>query len=112
MTAESFVDDLISLGVPAARVIKPHEVPELAMNRARRFYDTIDHPSVGRYRLAGIPILFEHGPERTVRRPTAAFGADTADVLREVLALDDAEIELLLSDGIAGGLPITPKGFG
>lgn len=52
--------------------------------------------------VAGYPVKMSATPA-TTRRAPPALGADTDEVLREELGLDDAEIEALREEGAIGG---------
>ena len=59
----------------------------------------LEHPKLGTLRELGCPIDLP-GSESMPRRPAPALGADTEDVLSELLDLSAAEIEKLRADGV------------
>lgn len=65
---------------------------------ANDMVSTVDHPTVGRLRVAGRYIAF--GETEAIKvRPTPLLGEHSAEVLREV-GLDDASIDGLLASGV------------
>ena len=59
----------------------------------------LEHPKLGSLREVGCPIDLP-GSEAMPRRPAPALGADTEDLLSELLGLSSAEIEKLRTDGV------------
>jgi 2-methylfumaryl-CoA isomerase len=64
-------------------------------------WDDVEHPGVGRYRMPGTPLEFSEVPREPVRR-APLLGEHTAEVLADLLSLDDAELGRLSADGVIG----------
>jgi CoA:oxalate CoA-transferase len=86
-------------GVPSSAI---HSVPELLYNpqvAAREMIVEMDHPTAGRYRMAGEPIKLSRTPGG-VRSAAPLLGADTEEVLREVFGYSPQAIANLKAKGI------------
>jgi crotonobetainyl-CoA:carnitine CoA-transferase CaiB-like acyl-CoA transferase len=89
---------LQAAGVAAIPVMSSKDLaadPHLA---ARRFFPELIHPEVGHRLHTGIPWTMSATPCR-VRRPAPLFGADTEEILGEVLGLSSAQIQRLRESG-------------
>ncbi|MXY79212.1 MAG: CoA transferase [Chloroflexi bacterium] len=98
-TPEAVMTTLQGAGVAAGVVQRGEDLlehdPQL---RHRGFWQPLDHPTIGRY----------HAPRHAFRLPDAPcalrrsrmIGEDTAEVLRDVLGLSEAEIADLAADGL------------
>ncbi len=73
-----------------------------ACSLANPLFGEIDQPGVGRVIAPGLPLDFSAVPRRPVR-PAPRLGADTEEVLSEVLGLDAAAYGRLHDRGVAGG---------
>lgn len=89
---------LQAAGVSAMHVMGPvdHHADEHLAERG--FIVTLEHPEVGRERHVGNPVRLSRLPQR-IAASAPCLGAHTADVLREVLGKDDAEITRLDAAG-------------
>jgi crotonobetainyl-CoA:carnitine CoA-transferase CaiB-like acyl-CoA transferase len=108
--AERDADEIVQLlchaGVPAARVLQPHQQPELAQLAFRGFFEEVEHPLTGRSRCATLPMRFSSGPERHVVRHAPLLGEHTMELLAE-LGLSAADVESLAAAGIVGDTLVT-----
>ncbi|MGP1396270.1 MAG: CaiB/BaiF CoA transferase family protein [Inquilinaceae bacterium] len=99
--ASTWIAALEAEGVPCGPVNRLDQVfadPQ-AVHRGMRI--AMPHPVSGSVDLIGNPIGLSDSPV-AYRRPPPCLGADTNDVLREVLGLDDAALETLTSTGAVG----------
>jgi crotonobetainyl-CoA:carnitine CoA-transferase CaiB-like acyl-CoA transferase len=101
---DALVERLLAAGIPAAPVVHPSELARNPQLRARGFFETVVHPVTGTHELPGLPMRFS-ALSRWYRRPAPTLGEHTADVLRELLGLDDVAIDTLRADGIIGDRP-------
>ncbi len=106
--SDDIVDTLWPAGVPVAKVMQPHEQPELAQLEARGFFETVDTPVSGTARHAGLPMQFSRGPQRCHRAPAPLLGEHTEEVLRD-LGLSDEDLAQLADDGVTGRVPDMAK---
>jgi crotonobetainyl-CoA:carnitine CoA-transferase CaiB-like acyl-CoA transferase len=103
-TADEIVDLLWDAGVPVAKVMQPHDQPELPQLVARGFFEDVDHPVTGTARHSTLPVRLSRGPARLHRRHAPLLGEHTADALRAV-GLSDADLARLEADGVIGRTP-------
>jgi crotonobetainyl-CoA:carnitine CoA-transferase CaiB-like acyl-CoA transferase len=101
---DALVERLLAADVPAAAAVHPSELAANPQIRARGFLEAIAHPVTGVHELPGLPMRFS-GLDRWYRTPAPTLGEHTADVLRELLGIEPAELERLRTDGIVGDRP-------
>jgi crotonobetainyl-CoA:carnitine CoA-transferase CaiB-like acyl-CoA transferase len=95
---------LVERGVPAAdladaRVGSMH--PQLA---ARGFFESLDHPVVGRHHVPAIPFRYR-SVETWYRSAAPTLGQHNASILGDLLGLDAASIAALTEKGVIGTRP-------
>jgi crotonobetainyl-CoA:carnitine CoA-transferase CaiB-like acyl-CoA transferase len=103
-SADDIVERLWAAGVPVAKVMQPHRQSELPQLRARRFFESVDHPVNGAVRHSTLPIRFSAGPQQLHLRHAPMLGEHNADLLGE-LGLTVAEIAALEADAVIGRAP-------
>src|SRR5581483_7342207 len=103
-SGDEIVDCLWPAGVPVAKVMQPHEQPELAQLQFRRFFEDVDHPVTGPARHSTLPMRFSGGPDRFHGRHSPLLGEHNDEILRE-LGLSDDEITALEARGVIGRAP-------
>jgi crotonobetainyl-CoA:carnitine CoA-transferase CaiB-like acyl-CoA transferase len=87
--------------VPAAPVQNVAQMMACPHIAARRMVLTMEHPVAGTVQLMGNPIKLSAVPEPEVR-PSPAVGEHSADILREVLGYDAAQIAALRRAEVIG----------
>ena len=97
--ADEVVEVLWSAGVPVARVMQPHQQPELPPLQARGFFEQMEHPVMGPARYSTLPFRVDGLPDRLHRRTAPLLGEHTAELLRE-LGVDDEGLATLEADGV------------
>ena len=91
-------DLLVEAGVPCSRVNDYAEVFNNPQAATRDLVEEIEHPKLGRQRLARNPVLFDHdGP--TITRPAPVLGQHSQTLLAEY-GYGAAEIEALITAGV------------
>ena len=80
--------------VPAAPIYNFDQVYEDPQVRHRQMVRTVPHPLSGTMQVVGNPLNFSETPLEYHRAPPL-LGQHTAEILRDVLGLDDARIEQL-----------------
>ena len=88
------------LHIPCGPVLSMRELAADQALRATEILVEVDHPERGRYLTVGIPVKLSDSPAEITRSPL--LGEHNADILRNVLHLDDAAIEQALESGALG----------
>ena len=100
-TRDEWVAILSDAGIPVAPVNTLDEAVRDPQVRARRMIVDVPHPEGGSYEATGNPFkLSAAGEERYTAPPT--LGQHTAEILRDILAYDDARIARLYAAGAVG----------
>jgi len=97
-------EQLVALGVPAARVVDQRFVHEHLQIAARGYFEDVDHPVHG---LIPIPVLpFRYGRvSRWSHQAPPTVGQHNDEVLEKELGLSRAYVEQLADDGLIGCRP-------
>jgi crotonobetainyl-CoA:carnitine CoA-transferase CaiB-like acyl-CoA transferase len=99
------VAELRDLGIPASEVADPCRLlesnPQL---RARRFFETPEHPVVGAVPLPSLPFRYA-SIDRWLRTPAPTIGQHNEPVLCGVLGLAPDELRDLEAEGVIGTRP-------
>ena len=85
---------LQSAGIAAFPTFTCRDIVEDPHLNQRGYIERLTHPEVGARAHTGIPWRLARRPNG-VRRPAPCLGADTDELLREVLGCDEAEIAAL-----------------
>ena len=85
------------LNVPCGPVLSMKELAEEPSLRETGTVVEVDHPTRGKYLTVGNPIKLSDSTTTVTRSPL--LGEHTDEVLREVLGLADAQIELVRNEG-------------
>ena len=86
-------------GLPHSLIYTPKDIAADAHYAARGAIATLEHPIIGSIKLPAIQPHFSSGPPPEMR-PAPALGADTSDVLAELLGMPATAIAALRSNGI------------
>jgi formyl-CoA transferase len=97
-TRQEATDALVAHDVPAGLVQTAAEVAADPQVAAREMLVEFEYPGAGRQRVAGNPIKLGADLGQPVRRPPL-LGEHTEPVLRELLSLDDSELQALRDEG-------------
>jgi succinate--hydroxymethylglutarate CoA-transferase len=98
-SAEEWMAQFVSLGIPCSMVNTVQEALESEQAKATGMVAEIDHPTAGLIRMLGIPYQFSDTKEAIQSAPPV-LGADTDDVLKRQIGLNEDEITALRSDGV------------
>ena len=88
-------------GIPVGAINNLAQVVDHPQVKSRGSIVEIEHPRAGKLRVVGVPVRLSATPG-AIRSPSPALGEHTHEVLRELLALDAAEIEALRAAGALG----------
>ena len=94
-----WVELLSSMGIPVGPV---QNIAEVAMDpqvNGRGMFVDVDHPALGSVKFAGNPMKLSRTPVVDAVSPPD-LGEHSADVLKQVLGMTDADVDSLVSDGI------------
>jgi CoA-transferase family III len=103
--AESAAAELRAQGIPAAAMVSGYLTLDDPQMRARRFFEAIDHPHVGRQEYPTWPLRMSAGPEHYWTGPAPTLGQHTDEVLREELGISAGELDLLREQHVIGTEP-------
>ncbi len=91
--------ELQAIGIAAFPTFTTQDVVEDSHFNARAFIERLPHPEVGRRAHTGIPWRMNVRPNG-VKKTAPAIGADTDDVLVDILGREPAEVEALRQKGV------------
>ena len=103
--AADVVERLISSGVPAAELEMSRGGDRNPQVKARGFYEPVEHPLAGTHRFPAMPVRFGRQPNRWFARPAPTLGEHNAEVLGDLLGVDDEELARLEAAQIIGTRP-------
>ena len=98
--AAEVVNILEANGLPHSLIFTPADIVADAHYAARGAIATLEHPVIGTLKLPAIQPHFSSGPPPEMT-PAPALGADTEEVLSELLRMSPADIATLRRKGIS-----------
>ena len=103
MTKKKFeaMQILNPLNVPCGPILSMKELAEEPFLRKTGTIVEVDHPERGKYLSVGMPVKLSDSPAEVTRSPL--LGEHTQEILEDVLAYDEAEIEAIRASGAVGG---------
>jgi crotonobetainyl-CoA:carnitine CoA-transferase CaiB-like acyl-CoA transferase len=101
---EAAVETLIAQGVPAAGVRDGRLGSRHPQHAARGFYETADHAAVGVQPVPTVPFRFA-SQKSWLHCSAPTVGQHNREILRDVVGLADAEINVLEAEGVIGTHP-------
>jgi crotonobetainyl-CoA:carnitine CoA-transferase CaiB-like acyl-CoA transferase len=87
-------------GVPAGAVLDTLELYNDKTFEQRNIMQTIQHPTVGAFKMVGWPVRFSGNPPPV--KPSPLLGANNEDVLTHWLGLDKDAVGALKTSGVIG----------
>lgn len=108
---DELVDLLAAAGVPAARMQLGGRTSEHPQHIARKFFEDIDHPVVGKHPHVSVPFRFsslEDLGQPWLHTPAPSMGQHNYQVLSGLLGLSDKDIAELETEHVIG---TKPKGY-
>lgn len=97
-TKEEAMELLGSAGVPAGAVYDTMELHSDESMTERGIFQTIDHPTRGKFKMPGWPVKSSNG--NIAVEPSPLLGEHTEPVLKDWLELSDVEVAALKEEGI------------
>ncbi len=105
LSAADIVERLIAFGVPAAEVEMSRGGDRNPQVNARGFYEAVEHRLAGTHRFPAMPVRFGRQPDLWFTRPAPTLGEHNAEVLGDLLGVDDEELARLEAAQIIGTRP-------
>jgi CoA:oxalate CoA-transferase len=100
---EEWEQILLGAGIPVGAVNNLEEMLDHPQVAARGAMVETEHPRAGPVKLVGVPVKLSQTPG-AIRSPSPMLGEHSAETLREVLGMGDAEIERLMQAGVVHGV--------
>ncbi len=97
-------------GVAAAPVQTGVDVAQDEALRASGFFEALEHSEAGRHEYPGLAFNLSRTPGR-MRSAAPCFGEHNDYVLRDLLGLDEATVQMLNETGVVAADPIDPEGL-
>jgi crotonobetainyl-CoA:carnitine CoA-transferase CaiB-like acyl-CoA transferase len=94
-----WIDLLVAEGIPCGPINSIEEVFSDPQVLHRNMLQVVDHPTIGKLKLAGIPAKYSEADLKIVR-PPPLLGEHTSEILRQVLGLGEGDIERLRDTGV------------
>ena len=66
---------------------------------ARNMVKEIEHPTCGPMKLVNTPVKYSYS-EPSIRTPPPLLGQHTDEILRDIVGMDESEIEDLKTEGV------------
>jgi crotonobetainyl-CoA:carnitine CoA-transferase CaiB-like acyl-CoA transferase len=99
MSSQTLREKLDAAGIPNGPIWRVEEAVTSHQAIAREMVQEMEHPSVGRIKVTGIPVKLDRSPG-DVRTPPPMLGQHTDEVLNELLGLGPEEILELRNEGV------------
>lgn len=93
-TCAEWIEDLAAEGIPCGPINSMESLFQDPQVLHRRMLEEVDHPTIGRLRLAGIPVKYS-AARPCIRRPPPLLGEHTEEILGDFLGLSGGEIRRL-----------------
>ena len=97
-TSQEWLEELEALGIPCGPVNTIDAVSRDPQVLHRGMIKDVPHPRLGKVRVVDTPVKLSRTPGGA-ERPSPDLGEHTAQVLRDMLGLDEKEITALREDG-------------
>jgi len=98
-TVQEAGEALTRVGIPWGPVATIPDIVASEQIQAREMLLDVEHPKLGTLTLPGIPIKLSTTPG-SIRKAPPLVGEDTAGVYRELLGLDEQDLEELRQEGV------------
>ncbi|HIA75991.1 MAG TPA: CoA transferase [Dehalococcoidia bacterium] len=98
-TREEIFQAVQAAGVPGSPILRPEEVHKNEQFQERGFFQNVGHPNGQTLRMTGDPFRFSNAPTSSIKA-APKLSQNTNEVLRKLLELSDAQIEMLAMENI------------
>jgi formyl-CoA transferase len=89
---------LMDADVPCGPILSMKDLIEDPALARRGMIADVEHPQRGTFKTVGCPLVLSDSPVEIASSPL--LGEHTADILREVMGCDDAELQQLRAEGV------------
>jgi len=89
---------LMEADVPCGPILSMKDLIEDSALARRGMIAEVEHPQRGNFKTVGCPLVLSDSPVEIASSPL--LGEHTAEVLREVMGCNDAELEQLRAEGV------------
>jgi formyl-CoA transferase len=89
---------LMDADVPCGPILSMKDLIEDSALARRGMIADVEHPQRGTFKTVGCPLVLSDSPVEIASSPL--LGEHTADILREVMGCDDAELQQLRAEGV------------
>jgi len=89
---------LMEADVPCGPILSMKDLIDDSALARRGMIAEVEHPQRGTFKTVGCPLVLSDSPVEIASSPL--LGEHTADILREVMGCDDAELEQLRAEGV------------
>jgi crotonobetainyl-CoA:carnitine CoA-transferase CaiB-like acyl-CoA transferase len=103
---DATVGEMLERGIPAAPVLSARESERNPQLLARGFFQAVGHPVVGTHFHTGLPLRDPVCGRSWYSRPAPTLGQHSRQVLREILALSESELDELEATQVIGERPL------
>jgi crotonobetainyl-CoA:carnitine CoA-transferase CaiB-like acyl-CoA transferase len=93
-TRAEWMESLVAEGIPCGPINSMESLFNDPQVLHRHMVEVVDHPTIGKLKLVGIPVKYSEAKPR-IRRPPPLLGEHTEEILREFLSLSGDEIRRL-----------------
>ena len=93
-TRDEWMESLVAEGIPCGPINSMESLFNDPQVLHRHMVEVVDHPTIGKLKLVGIPVKYSEATPR-IRRPPPLLGEHTEEILREFLSLSGDEIRRL-----------------
>jgi len=101
-TTSEWLREFDAIGLPCGPLNNIAQAAEYPQVLARRMLVEVEHPRIGRLKLADTPVKLSRTPGG-IKGPSPALGQDTYEVLSSLLGLSGEELDELAAEGVIAG---------
>ena len=97
-TKHEVMQTLIEADVPCGPILSMKDLIEDSALARRGIIADVEHPQRGVFKTVGCPLVLSESPVEITSSPL--LGEHTADILRDAIGCDGAELERLRAEGV------------
>ncbi|MCG9127158.1 CoA transferase [Candidatus Poribacteria bacterium] len=98
-STDEWIESLGNIGVPCGPINSIDEVVNHEQVRAREMITNVAHQITGKVAIPGVPIKLSDTPGG-IDKPAPTLGEHTEEILKDILNLNEQDIEMLQRDGV------------